>query len=156
MRLYMILMFFILLLMSIWDIKCQKIPRGLILSGFLVSGIRMIFLFMSEGPLAERLFLTCKALLGALPGLIMVVLSYYTDKIGRGDGMVITITGLCEDFLFSMILVCMACIFMALPGAVMLFCGKIGKNTRFPFVPFVMASFIILKLLSIAKMGGIV
>ena len=148
MILFPVMMILVFAGLSAWDIKCKKLPTGLIIWGFLIAGIRIVLMVLGAGPLTERLHSVAEALFGALPGLAMVILSYVSDKIGRGDGLVIMIAGMTGNFHFSVILICMACILVALPGVVLLATGKIRKNTSLPFVPFVTISYLILMLLS--------
>ena len=88
-----LLMLVYLSILSVWDMKICKLPVSLLVcGGIAVFAYRVTVTFVC-GPSSEQLNAWLTALLGALPGLVLTVLSHYTDKVGRGDGPVMMIVG---------------------------------------------------------------
>ncbi len=139
------LMFLYLLLISVSDIKSRKIPSVLLKVGLLFSFLSVSARIIS-GPSTELFIRAMTALLGVVPGLMLVVLSGYSDKIGRGDGIVLMIIGMTENSTFSMILMCMACIVLAILSGVLMAFHKVSSKTRMPYIPFVTGAYLFLKL----------
>ena len=139
------LMFLYLLLISVSDIKSRKIPSVLLKVGLLFSFLSVSARIIS-GPSTELFIRSMTALLGAVPGLMLAVLSGYSDKIGRGDGIVLMIIGMTENSTFSMILMCMACIVLAILSGVLMAFHKVSSKTRMPYIPFVTGAYLFLKL----------
>ncbi len=152
---YSIFVFCMLLFLSVCDIRSRMIPKGVIIAGCVGALIKVILQVLGEGPLAEQLGFLIYALSGALPGTVLVMLSFFSDKIGRGDGAVLLFAGIGKTCMHSMILICIACILLAVPGLLLMIAGRIRRNTHIPFIPFVTASFVILEVLSMKNMGGV-
>lgn len=140
------MMFIYLSILSVWDVKKRELPVFLLICGGLAVILYRIMLSIICGPSSEQLKAWIAALLGALPGLLLTVLSYYTDKIGRGDGIVIMIVGACENCTFAAILICMACIFLTVVSVILLLLRKVTRNTRMPYIPFVALAYGLMKI----------
>ena len=135
-----------LIILSAWDIKMCKLPVSLLVcGGIAVFAYRVTVTFVC-GPSPEQLNAWMAALLGALPGLLLTVLSHYTDKVGRGDGPVMMIIGFCENCTYAAILICLACIFLTLVSVVLMIFHKVSRNTRMPYIPFVTLSYAFMKI----------
>ena len=67
-------------------------------------------------------------------------------RIGEGDGMVLLVTGLFLGLTENIWLLCLSLFLSAVFSVAALIFTKCGKNTAFPFVPFMLAGFVILKL----------
>ncbi len=140
------MMFIYLSILSVWDVKKRELPVFLLICGGLAVILYRITLSIICGPSSEQLKVWIAALLGALPGLLLTVLSYYTDKIGRGDGIVIMIVGACENCTFAAILICMACIFLTVVSVILMLFRKVTRNTRMPYIPFVALAYGLMKI----------
>lgn len=141
-----IVMFLYLSVLSVSDLKSRKIPGLLLRIGLLFSFLyvsAMIFVF---GPSAEMLIRVMTALAGALPGLALAILSGYSDKIGRGDGMVLMMIGITESCTFSMILMSAACVILALFSGVLMAFHKVSSKTKMPYIPFVAGTYLFMKI----------
>ena len=140
-----ILMFLYLSLISVSDIRSRKIPGVLLKIGLLFSFLSVSARIIS-GPSSEPVVRVMTALLGAVPGLVLIILAGYSDKIGRGDGMVLLIIGITESCTFSMILMSAACIMLAIFSGVLMAFHKVGPRTKMPFIPFVALTYLVLKI----------
>ena len=135
-----------LVLIAIFDLKDKRIPLGVIVIGGIISFFRLVCVLHFAGPFSEQVRIISVALAGALPGLAMTILSFCSDKTGKGDGPVIMMIGINESCTFAALLMCFACILMALFSIVPLALRKITKNTKMPYIPFVAGAFAIMKL----------
>ncbi|MCR4791723.1 MAG: hypothetical protein K5871_03165 [Lachnospiraceae bacterium] len=134
-----------LCVLSVSDIRFRAIRGPYIIIGIVAGMIHLIMMAVSGGPLTERFRMILVALLGALPGLLITILSFYTDKVGRGDGLVLMIIGLFESCMMSSIIICMGCMMLGAVSIVLLMFHKVSRNTQMPYIPFVTLSYILLK-----------
>ena len=145
-EIFRVLWFVYLLILSVTDIKTRKIPVFMLRMGVLAVLPVFIGECFSCMPPSELLRRVMTALLGAMPGGLLTVLSFHTNKIGRGDGPVLILIGFLESCTFSMIVICMACIGLALFSGILMSFGKVTGKTQMPYIPFVTASYIFMKL----------
>lgn len=141
-----VMMFIYLSILSTWDVKRRELPSFLLVCGGIAVVLYRITVSVICGPSSEQLKAWVVALLGALPGLLLTVLSCYTDKIGRGDGLVLMIVGACENCTLAAILICMACIFLTVVSFILMLFRKVTRNTRMPFIPFVALAYGFMKI----------
>ena len=135
-----------LLVLSGMDVRSRKLP-ALLLHG----GAAFVLICLLAGglfwlPSSELIRRVMTALLGAIPGLMLYVLSFYSDKIGRGDGMVLMIIGLTENWTFSMSLICTACLGLAVFSGVLMCFRRVNGRTHMPYIPFVTGAYLLIKL----------
>ena len=140
------LWFVYLFALSVLDIKTRKIPVRMLQLGSLAVLLLIVAESMLYLPPTELFGRVMTALLGASPGALLTVLSFYTNKIGRGDGPVLILIGLMENCTFSMIVICLACICLTLFSGILICFGKVSGKTQMPYIPFVTISYIVLKL----------
>lgn len=138
-------LFVSMVLQSFYDIKNKEISfHLLILSALIVvSGAAMKFVWAE--PSAERIRVIMTVLLGAVPGALLIALSFYTNKIGRGDGMVVTLIGMSESCTFAAVMMCLACLMLSAVSVFLMLMHKATKNTRMPYIPFVTLAYVIIK-----------
>ena len=115
------------------------------------AGLVLVMVWLPAGldnssPPTELVKRVVTALLGAVPGVFLTILSFYSDKVGRGDGIVMMILGLTESCTFSMILICISCMVLAFFSGVLMCLHKVNGKTRMPYIPFVTGSYVFLKL----------
>ena len=132
--------------LSVCDIRIRKLPVVLLWTGMALAIIRPVLVFLLCGPSSEQQRLFTVALLGALPGIAMTALSFISDKVGRGDGIVLIIVGMFENCSFVTFASCVACLALALFSGILLAMHRVGRNSRMPFVPFLTGAYIVLKL----------
>ena len=98
---FTMIMFLYLIVLSVSDVKSRKLPAGLLRLGFFISVFSILIGCFWGRPLSELPRRVMTALLGAVPGVMLIVLSYYSDKVGRGDGIVLAIVGITELYFFG-------------------------------------------------------
>ena len=132
--------------LSVFDIRIRKLPIVLLKAGIALALFRPVLFFLLYGSPAEQQRMFSVALLGALPGIAVTGLSFISDKVGRGDGIVLVIMGMFESCSFVTAASCVACLTLACFSAVLLAMHRVGRNTRMPFVPFLTGAYIVLKI----------
>ena len=146
MSFFQLLMSFYLCLISVWDVRIRRIPVLLIYAGCFGVFVRLLITCVVCGPSTELVRSLSVALLGAVPGLIMTILSFYSSKVGIGDGIVLIIVGITESCTTIAIVMCLACILLSVLAGILMLFGKVSRNTRMPYIPFVAFSYVLLKL----------
>lgn len=89
-----------------------------------------------------------KLLLGCIPGVVMLILSVvWKGQIGEGDGFIFLVVGLYLGGLFTGVVCYVSLVLVAIIGVILWFWRRYSKQeqSNYPFVPFVFAAFIILK-----------
>ena len=77
-----------------------------------------------------------------MPGVFLLLSSYITGhKVGNGDGWVFILMGLLIGAPGAFMLLGLSLILCALASGILLILHKAQKNSKIPFVPFVMAAF---------------
>ena len=130
--------------LSIFDIGTRKLPVILLKAGAVLAVFRLAYILSMNGPPSEQQRILTVALLGALPGAAMTAVSFITDKVGRGDGVVLIILGLFENCSFVTLVSCMACQGLAVFSGILLVLHRVGRNTRIPFVPFLTGAYLVM------------
>ncbi|MBO7096177.1 MAG: hypothetical protein J6W85_04140 [Lachnospiraceae bacterium] len=132
--------------LSVCDIRMRKLPVVILRAGIALALARPVLFFLVSGPSTEQQRLLSVALLGALPGLTVTALSFISDKVGRGDGIVLIMMGMLENCSFVTTASCIACLTLAVFSGILLALHRVGRNSRMPFVPFLTGAYIVLKL----------
>ena len=126
----------VLLWNSILDWKYKKISLISVLAGiisiWMAGHIRLIHLS------------------GAAVGILLFLCSFFTrGQIGIGDGIIFCMTGLGYGFWGNLGLLFLSFLFSAVVSAVLLFGRRVGRKTRIPFIPFVMAAHMLIQICKI-------
>ncbi|MBQ7724701.1 MAG: prepilin peptidase [Lachnospiraceae bacterium] len=122
---------------SYTDIR-KKVVYVKVIVPFLLIGILLCI-----SPLGNGIH---NALYGTVVGLAILILSFATNgAVGEGDGLVLMITGFYLGFLNNIRLLCMALFLSAIVSVAAVILGKWGKKTELPFMPFLLISFLIIK-----------
>ncbi len=122
---------------SYTDIR-KKVVYVKVIVPFLLIGILLCI-----SPLGNGIH---NALYGTVVGLAILILSFATKgAVGEGDGLVLMITGFYLGFLNNIRLLCMALFLSAIVSVAAVILGKWGKKTELPFMPFLLISFLIIK-----------
>lgn len=80
-------------------------------------------------------------LFALLPGLLLWGLSFLAEgKIGRGDGCMVIILGLLLDRSTGAAVLLTSCLLAAIFAGAGLALGKLRKNSRIPFAPFLLSA----------------
>ena len=137
--------FISLVLQSFYDIKNKEISiHLLVLSGLIVVSGAVMKLVGAE-PSSERIRIFLMFLLGAAPGTFLTILSCYSNKIGRGDGLLVTLIGMSESCTFAAVMMCFACLMLSAFSLFLMLIHKATKNTRMPYIPFITVAYAIIK-----------
>ena len=124
-----------LLICSVTDIKRREIK----LSVLVIFGIIAVCLYMIFHPVG-----IFEEAAGIVTGLVFVGLFFITDeKIGLGDGLLMTVTGIFLGGRQNASLIMTAMLLSACFSVLILILKKADRKTGFPFVPFVFAAYII-------------
>ncbi len=124
-----------LFISSVTDIRSREVKPAVLA----VFGIIAVILYTVTVPVG--LF---EEAAGIIIGLTFVALSLITEgKIGLGDGLLMTVTGLYLGGRQNAFLIMTAMLLSALFSVIFLLTKRGNRKTRFAFVPFVFASFLI-------------
>ena len=116
----------------LWDIRTRTIPGWYLALGLLLaSGGSVVFTILGRIPLWE-------IFASLLPGLFLLTMSYLTrEKIGYGDGICFLILGLMEGPVPCMLVMLLSFLLSSAASILGMCLHRAGKNTRIPFVPFI-------------------
>lgn len=128
-------------ILSVWDIRKKELPVSLLAVGGGMALIREIFM------LGTKQWSIQDAVIGAIPGLLLLGIALVQGGVGTGDGLVLLILG--------GLLGRKACVggFLwgsfgaAVAAGLFWWFGKKSSHWRFPFLPFLTAGVILEKLL---------
>ena len=85
-------------------------------------------------------------LISLLPGMAAILISFITKgKLGTGDGLVLIATGLLYDWDRVMAVWLLALVMSAFTGIVLIIMKKANIKTALPFIPFLLAGYVILE-----------
>lgn len=123
-----------LIILAICDWREKRIPLILPAYGLAAALLYRIYLLHCEP--AEWEWLLLSALLGIIPGILMLAVAGLTGKVGCGDGVVLLNIGLLTDYKSCILLLCFSMLFMSVFSIGMLSLKRVGKDTRLPYLPF--------------------
>jgi len=123
-----------LLILGWFDLREKKVPVILLECGTVIAIGRLVFGIFKDPDRWQWKALVF--MLGALPGVFMIALSWLTRKVGAGDGWALVNIGLFTDYKTCMFLWAISLIIMSVFSAVLLICRKAKKSTRIPYLPF--------------------
>lgn len=122
-----ILVIGLLLALAIKDIKDREVSVPLLACFIVVSVMTRIGIDGNIEPVI---------LLGAVPGIVLVVLSLVSKKIGIGDGVAIIGIGLALGFMRSIVILATSLALVCLVGVVLKFIRRKKKDFGMPLIPF--------------------
>ena len=122
---------------GIFDVKSKKIPFVVLGAGGIWSVVGLVIKAAEIGISQTLLFV----LTAIVPGAILVVLSFLTEKkIGYGDGIVLMILGCMEGVGTAFLVFCTGLFLQSLFAVGLLIVKKADKQSCIPFVPFLLAA----------------
>ncbi len=87
---------------------------------------------------------------GMIPGVIAYVLSVLTkEKIGKGDAVLLMVTGLYMGFWGNVFMLWIGLIFAAVGGIIAIAMFKRKRGDELPFVPFLFAGYLVISVCNI-------
>lgn len=117
-------------IMAIFDWKEKKIPLGILIL-FLVCGVlEMVIDFIGNHKEPWSL------LGGLVVGIVLLLLSLGTKKLGIADAVVMLILGGLREFRYATVLLCVASTVAALVALVLILGKKLKPENTIPFLPF--------------------
>ncbi len=123
--------FIFLAVCTVFDIRKKEIP--VILAGVGAMAAASITIWR----IGNGFIVAVQILMSLLPGLFFLLTGWCTkEKVGYGDGILLSITGLIVGFNQCFTGLCIGLFLSAFFGALLLFLHKAQKNSRIPFVPF--------------------
>lgn len=123
--------FIFLCICAFFDIRKKEIPLGLMISGMAAS-VGFCLWRIGEGGIS-----VVQAGISLLPGLFFLLVGRCTkEKVGYGDGLMLTVIGLITGGYQCFAVLCSALVFSAVFGLVLLILHKAEKDSRVAFVPF--------------------
>ena len=106
-----------------------------------VAGIPVLSFWDRSVPIEARVF-------GILAGLLFLGLSFLTkEAIGRGDALMIILTGAAIGFSATAAVLCLSFLLLSFTSLVLVVVKKLGRKARIPFFPFLAAGELSLALL---------
>ena len=125
----------ILIIESISDLKKRKINMIFLAIGIIAGVAMLIYEF-------GRVWQS--ALGGLAVGMAIILVAQITDeKIGYGDGILIACLGLILGGRYTVTMILFGCLACCLVSMILLACGKAGKQTKLPFVPFLIPGVVV-------------
>lgn len=118
---------------AICDMKKKLIPVPPIAFGISLALVVWIWHILAEKAVfAEMLY-------AALPGIFLLVISFVSkERIGRGDGLLLLMTGLMTGFPFCFSVLCISLLCSGVYALFLIVLHKAGKGDSFPFAPFML------------------
>lgn len=121
-----------LLAASIMDIRTRRVPVWMLAFG---GGLAALAAWRQGAAVPE-------AVMGMLPGVLLLLTALATKKAGYGDGVVLCMFGAVLGREKGMLLFGISLFLLSLYALTLLALRKAGKNTRIPFLPFLAAGWI--------------
>ncbi|MBO6111797.1 MAG: prepilin peptidase [Lachnospiraceae bacterium] len=129
-----------LIICSITDIKFKEIRLNILIV-FALAGVVLFFIYRPVSLFEE--------IMGLFTGLVFIGLWALTEgKIGLGDGLLMTVTGIYLGGRENAFMVMTAMLLSAVFSIVILILKKGDRNARFAFAPFILISFVLRTVIS--------
>ncbi|HAN50654.1 MAG TPA: hypothetical protein DCP96_03015 [Lachnospiraceae bacterium] len=121
--------------LSVEDVKTKEIRKQFILL-FGILGLVLHLIF-------QRIDIW--NILGGLSiGLVLLGISYFSrEQIGKGDGVLFLVTGIFLGFWENLMLLWSASLLMGIYAMIMCAMGRLHRDDRIPFIPFVLICYVI-------------
>ena len=131
----MVIMIF-LILSTLLDLRKKEVNISLCISFALVGLIYEIFISKTD---------ILSIILGIIPGIFLMLTSIVTnEEIGKGDAVILGIIGIFLGLKKSILVLIYALFMTVIIGGILLLIRKKNKKYKFPFVPFILFSYIAL------------
>lgn len=135
-------------LCTVTDCARQRIDRWILAAGLAVGAV------MACGQMYRGKLGPYEVVLALLPGAVLWALSVMMEgKLGRGDGDMMIVLGLLLGWKLCLAVLCTACLLAGVFAGAGLAAGKLGKNSRLPFAPFLLAAMVLLRMISFGETG---
>ena len=113
----------------------MELWENVILTGYLLwGGVLAVMVIVWKG-------FECSRLVALLPGILLLLLSKATKKIGEADGIVLALTGFISRDKNILLILGISLLYIFL-YAMILFCRKRNRSLQIPYLPFLLAAYI--------------
>ena len=137
-----------LILASIPDIKWKVIPKNLILTGGFLGFLYQLSVSLFGEDHFHILRFMINTVDGLLPGFGLLLLAFATKKgIGIGDGLMLMVLGLFEGGALAWKVLLWGLFLQSIFAIILLVLRKAGRNTKIPFIPFLLAGRVVISCL---------
>lgn len=124
---------------AVSDVRHRSVSMGMLAFGLIPAIAGLVANAISgDGNLTE----TVKCFCGIIPGAIVALTSYITrGGIGLGDAAVVAVIGCAVGLRVTVLVLGAAFLLVCIVSGVLLILGKLTRNSRLPFIPFLTAGF---------------
>ena len=129
--------------MSLLDIKNKRVPMWLLVGGGILAIVVMLTGDVAEMAGDARWRYMGMLLEGMIPGIGLLMMAYATKSVGTGDGMVLALLGTIVGLKKSLLVLCAALFLAAMSSVVLLALKKVNRGSCLPFIPFLLAGWIL-------------
>lgn len=113
---------------GVMDIRKKEVPVWIIIGTYMWSVILMF---------VQNNFLFWNIAVSTVPGLVLIVISLLTQKVGIGDGLIISGVGIGIGFEKCAYMVMIALLLCCFVSITMLLLKKVNRDSKIPFIPFI-------------------
>lgn len=129
-----------LLVATVKDIRKKEISIRFLVIWFL----SFCTYILSVSLLKKDFYLIKEAILGIIPGIASLILSYVSkEQIGYGDGLVLILLGMIEGYQKVIFIFLCGIFFLSIFSGVALCVKKFSKKYKVPFIPFLLAGYLV-------------
>lgn len=126
----------LLLITALQDVRNKKINTSVVIFSLIIV--------LALVPFSEAISLLDRAL-GLLTGGLVIGISKGTGgKIGMGDGMILSVTGIALGFWTNIELFAIALLLAAVVSILLLITKRVNRKQSIPFVPFLLLGYLFL------------
>lgn len=124
-------------IMAVLDLRWKRIPVWLLA----VGGI--IMTFMAVNRCAQGTKDTVELVWGLIPGILLLLLTVTTRKVGIADGIVLLLFSMPLDYRECFVSFVLSLLIMSLVSLFLLVLNKIKGNSKLPYLPFLLAGYML-------------
>ena len=132
-------------IMSFYDCRERKVPTvGLMIGGAAEVGYTVCQI--ASGGFLWLRFIT-EFLPAVAPGCALLLVAWGTKKACAADGVILLELGLLTGYRKCIFIFCVSLLLISIFCGILLFLRKTKKNSRIPYLPFILLSFIFIGIL---------
>lgn len=127
--------------LSLFDLRCRRVPVWLVLLGGVLTGAIWIGRCINAEGVSSEYWM------GMLPGACLLLLALATQKAGRADGIVLMLLGSIMGFRQCLLMAMLSLILITVLSALLLILHRVNKETKIPYLPFLTMGFALCKMI---------
>lgn len=128
-----LLLLLYLLILSVFDIKSQRVPVVLLTIGSMGIVISVLWeLMIRRQTLLE-------AALGVIPGIVFLIIAWLSQKAGYADGIILIWMGALFGYRISVLVFGVSLMLASICSIVLLMLRKVNRQSQLPYIPFLAA-----------------